>query len=590
MTISLIEYATEDRIVDLIAKERAKVAVKHKLKGKDPESIYHETTPEDYVAELFLITPSRNTWKRPVQKDRKVKSTGKTKTTKAINSLSIAKTIRRDKINYERMLSAGDDVKTRRYKYLGRLDAFIKDILTELASSDKFEFKSMTVFPKFKKFKEGKRIMRPICCFASLKEKLLLSILSTYLTRTFDGSLHPEILSYRPKREYQHKWVITDRNNAVANIQDFRKARIKEGKAIYVAECDIRKFFDTINHDVVRESFKMLCEEKRYAGVDMGPANRLLEAYLKCYSFYNNVADCKLPDNEKFEVPDTMDFVRLGCYDEDSFIGQDGDIAQSYKDKIGIPQGGAISGFIANMILNRVDRESGIYNPDDKDLLFCRYCDDTILMHADKSKCEALIGAYARKLAEYQFQYHEFQDISADDYKSNWDKKSLNTFLWGRNTSGEPSMDWIGFLGYEIRYTGEIRLRRSSLDDKMKSIKRTYFNIARKKYLTKGTEKKPNKLPADDIVKEGLKDIQRFDKNDLENAVSLTNNKYSASQAHKLDNYRVLQIRKATCKIAARYNEKAGSSNVRDKILGAAEDFRKKDFNFLKTLEGHDIS
>ena len=41
--------------------------------------------------------------------------------------------------------------------------------------------------------------------------------------------------------------VIIIKRYAIENIQKYRKLHAKQ--KLYVAECDIQKFFDTINHD-----------------------------------------------------------------------------------------------------------------------------------------------------------------------------------------------------------------------------------------------------------------------------------------------------------------------------------------------------
>jgi hypothetical protein len=103
-------------------------------------------------------------------------------------------------------------------------------------------------------------------------------------------------------------------------------------------------------------------------------------------------------------------------------------------------------------------------------------------------------------------------------------------------------MDWIGFLGYEVRYTGEVRLRRSSFDDKMKNIKRKYYKAAQTQ-LAKGNDAK---ISEERI----LKKINYFKSDGLAKAKSLNRNRYSTTQAKKLDAYTNLHIYKLLYKIA----------------------------------------
>ena len=143
--------------------------------------------------------------------------------------------------------------------------------------------------------------------------------------------------------------------------------------------------------------------------------------------------------------------------------------------------GGALSGLISNVVLSTVDNESILKN-NDPNRFFCRYGDDIILMHTSRKECERLINQYCNTLTEYKLLYHDFVSVADPELRKPdgsvrpalWDVKSRSPFLWGRNNEEQEQVDWIGFLGYEIRYTGEVRIRRSSLNDKFKSIKRKY--------------------------------------------------------------------------------------------------------------------
>ncbi|MBK8362805.1 MAG: hypothetical protein IPL24_03750 [Bacteroidetes bacterium] len=51
---------------------------------------------------------------------------------------------------------------------------------------------------------------------------------------------------------------------------------------------------------------------------------------------------------------------------------------------MGIPQGGALSGLIANLVLDFADRKMQSLN--DSKLLYVRFCDDMIIIHPSKKK------------------------------------------------------------------------------------------------------------------------------------------------------------------------------------------------------------
>ena len=145
--------------------------------------------------------------------------------------------------------------------------------------------------------------------------------------------------------------------------------------------------------------------------------------------------------------------------------------SEVYK-KRGVPQGGALSLMIANVVLNDVDKDI-VEKPDDN-RLFLRYCDDMILMHTDRDECQRLIDMYAESLNRHDLIYHEFKSVSdskatSDKYgkaaatgKDFWKIKSHSPFLWGQG-EGDSNL-YVGFLGYEIRRDGRIRLRKSNVE------------------------------------------------------------------------------------------------------------------------------
>lgn len=535
------EYASEKRILELLVKERVKVALKGKLKNISPAGTLQKSDERKTVAEqVFTLMPARDSWLRPQKKDRVGNDNAK-KSSKQVLTRSIALTIKKHRKSPDR------------YPYLQRLDTFISTVRNDIAGDTPLEFNSIKIMGKKKKTDENNvTILRPICIFESLREKILIALASKYLSEVFDPLLHEEILSYRPLHKYHgsKEAVFTDRDNAIESIQEYRKAHWRQN--IYVAECDIQKYFDTINHDVIRESFSKFAAEleRQNPAFEYRSVERILDAYLNSYSFYNNV----LVENENlmnsamprmYESPKTELFIERGCYTVEEFNRSTG--------KVGIPQGGALSGLISNVVLCCVDKES-ILKGDDPDRFFCRYGDDIMLMHTSKERCETLIENYRNKLTEYKLLYHNFASVADSAYRKPngavrpalWNQKSRKPFLWGRDNGDREQIDWIGFLGYEIRYTGEVRLRRSSLNDKFKNIKRKYHTGA-KTLIAKGEFKKS-------LEKEILNRIERFRGEGLVTAKSLNANKYCMTQALKLDQYASRLLYRLLYKIACRNN------------------------------------
>ena len=569
--LSFIEYASEQRILELLIKERVKIALKGKLKGVSTDRIINRAMCGEQLStteQVFTLMPARNSWHRPRKQERRLNSGEESKSHKQILTRSIAITIQQHRKQETPP------------QYIKNLDAFISSMREDICSCEPITFNSIKIIGKKKKVNsEGIEILRPICVFESLREKLLIALASKYLTEVFDHSLHEEILSYRPLRKYHGSEtpVLTDRDNAIQNIHAYRRAH-KCG-TLYVAECDIQKYFDTINHDVIRSCFKTFADKVKTldANFDYSQVERIVDAYLNSYSFYRNVEskneEIKVR-NQQFEVPKAHLFIERGCYTAEEF--------EAAKGKIGIPQGGALSALMSNVILHTIDSESILSRPDGN-RFFCRYGDDILLMHTSKTECETLINRYCEALTQHKLLYHDFISVADKEFRRAngvsvrpilWDQKSRKPFLWGRSNAEMESVDWIGFLGYEMRYTGEVRLRRSSFDNKIKNIKRKYYSGAKTKFA-----KGEGVYTAERVSTLIANRIEKFVGEGLTGSNSLNRNKYSLIQALKLNRYTSKVIYRLLYKIARRNG--FGSYELEQWWKEAKE---SNCMNYLKTL------
>ena len=545
--LSFVDYASPERITELLIKERVKVAIKGKLHKLSPVLTLNKEENNEKLSiaeQLFLIMPPRDSWCRPQKKDR-INSDNEKRSDKQILTRAIAMTIKKHRKS------------TDSHPYLKRLDAYIASLRNDITSNEPLEFNSIKIFGKKKKVApDGTIILRPLCVFESLSEKLLIALASKYLSEAFDPLLHEEILSYRPPRIYHNssELVLTDRDNAIENLLQYRSTHRMHN--IYVTECDIQKYFDTINHDVIRECFSAFVAKikEQHPQFDYTSVGRIVEAYLNSYSFFKTVVAennrlMRQTPPQLFESPKEELFIERGCYTEEEFL--------TSKDKIGIPQGGALSGLISNVVLSTVDSKSILKNAD-PNRFFCRYGDDIMLMHTSKKECQHLIDSYCETLTKHKLLYHEFISVSDPQFRrkndtvrpSLWNQKSRKPFLWGRNNNDSEQIDWIGFLGYEIRYSGDVRLRRSSLNDKFKAIKRKYHAAVKTK-IAKGTL---TEATAEKIDQEILNRIEKFKGTNLKSAKSLNANKFSATQEHKLTQYSNKWLFRLLYKIAKRNN------------------------------------
>lgn len=288
---------------------------------------------------------------------------------------------------------------------------------------------------------------RPIAAFGA-DDKLICSLTAKYFQQQFDHLFLDCSLAFRLLNNGD------PRMHAMERIDELRKR--DEGVPIYVAEADIMGFFDTVDHGIVSERLDALAA---IGNISIDPkALTVFRAYLAVYSFPNNV---------------------LGAADElRSKMGADGQFAWPldqlrifHKDplasRIGIPQGGALSHFIANVMLHFADAAVERFRLQGHDLLYFRFCDDVIFLSSSRDVTARAFEIYLEQLRLLKLLVHppikkvaRYYGKAKPEY---WATKSKATFAWGTNIeAGE--IPWIGFLGYELRRDGLPRIRRSSIN------------------------------------------------------------------------------------------------------------------------------
>ena len=539
---TFLEYLSDDELIDFVIKERIKSASKGVLKPKAKRK------PSVLQKEVQSMMPPRSTWKRPGRVTR-----AKCDKVEQHYKIAIKNKVKNDLKCYR------DNYGTipANCKYLPKLLKFIAEVQDMARGNLPMDFAScIEIVAQFKKMdgKTGDAIYRPLSVYNSLEVKALISIAAKYLVEHLDETLHEEILSYRPSRIYHSEAkTITCGDHAVRGLKEFM-ARHKR-KRIYVAECDIQKFYDVLNHDVALECFAKKAER---AGIpEYHQVERVLKAYLDSYSFYSHVM--KLNDSEEFwkqyratrmningrhRFEWVSDEALLDCYGDEGMLSV-------CKDKLGVPQGGALSSIVSNVVMDMVDREI-LGNPvtDDPDRFFVRYGDDILLAHTDMTRCRELIDGYVSALRKYHLPYHPFKPLeefkrSEKTLKGFWDVKSKEPFLWGPGEGN--AFEWIGFVGYEIRYDGQTRMRLSTLDKKFAAINKAYHAC-----IFKGEPKNPERYIASVRKKMGRISGSMDQFPELK---SVAYDECLVHQMKHLDRYRNHKIKKLHAKLLRKYPE-----------------------------------
>jgi len=521
----LDEFVTDDLIITLLCKEKCKRIRRSRRSGI-----------QRIDQELNELMPTRSQWLKVNKSKRLIRTidyTNKQQIPKAALQLRNLKyTIRKHR------------AATPERDYIIRLNKYIDHIKSICRGETDFSFSKPLIIPKFKDETETEIIYRPISKYDTLDDKIMLNITNQYLSMIFDKFFHNEIFSYRIKRNYKGQTKITSQHDAIRSVKDYlEKNRDKE---IFVAECDIRKFFDILNHEVIKKEFEGLISN--FGG--SAHVVNLFNSYIDSYSYAEDVA-AKNNDNAYWSLyrvnPRKRHKKRIFDWvDVDSFIQNGIYTTEEWKkdqNRIGTPQGGSLSLLISNMVLNSVDRVF-MDNPD-PDRLFVRYGDDILLMHTNRSRCQDLIEAYKNSLISKKLLFHPFKPVSEfkeEDKirKEYWNNKSKSVYLWGKGPG--DAAQWIGFVGYEISRNGEVRIRKSTLSSQFSRINKAYHYVKRLDSPDRRSVMKFGELVSERINFKNYPTISS--KFFTVSFRELTVNRYSATQIKALDRYRNRKFRK----------------------------------------------
>lgn len=296
---------------------------------------------------------------------------------------------------------------------------------------------------------------RAIAYYTNLVDRLIIGLTAKYLAQEMDELLSPSLYSFRKNR-------LTTHNAAIHNLNDYRLSAGE--KQIYAAETDIRKFFDGVNHNVVRRAFCAMAEtyaKRKGREIDVR-AWSVVNAYLDSYTFRDNVLGSDNPIiQERLKVIDRIDDQTL-----QQMYGN------TWKDeRIGIPQGGALSTVLANIVLDIADRT--VTEPEDPELFYARFCDDMVILHTDPDACQAALNRYCGVVRQLNLPIHAPQSFTSP--KRFFECKSKTPYKWG----GRPpeGSAWISFLGYHLHRDGAVRLRKETIERHIRKLEQEFEEL-----------------------------------------------------------------------------------------------------------------
>jgi len=324
-------------------------------------------------------------------------------------------------------------------RWVSELNRYIAAIRERVFGSEPFTFTPPTI--NWQRKKEHQ--YRALCIFDP-SDNLILCLFARYLRDMFDSQFSSSSFAFRARNSQGQMLTHHQAFTAIYNLKHSAPAR-----DLYVAECDIRGFFDTVDHSVALSAFQQAAQR-----VNLHlRAEAIFRAYLDCYSFPVNV----LAEAEP----------RLKQRDPDGeFIWPKDALWRFHQEpktqRIGVPQGGAVSGVIANLILDAADKRV----EEERERLgaeihYYRFCDDMILISPVKKHCQTAFNAYLQKLDELRLAYHKPKRTFIYGRK-HWDHKSKAPYCWsGQKWFG--CVPWVQFVGYQVRYDGLVRPRKESI-------------------------------------------------------------------------------------------------------------------------------
>lgn len=543
------EYITDENIIFYLCRMRAKLAKQRNKKHlihyltSNSKYNYHRKLLSQTEIQLQELLPTRRKWVKLGENSRRKNGQGLNSVRKNIRSLQ--KTI----------------MKYRKFKphepFVQKLNSFIEEIKISI-KNNKYNINKPDIYPKPK---EDNKTCRPISIFP-LKEKIIICLTNKYFTDLFDDFFFEHSYAFRSTQLINGKKKILSHHDAIKTLMGYQQGM--GDKKLWVSECDMKKFYDTVNHSIIKKSFNKLISRVKKEKPDLysKDAERLFYQYLESYKFNKNV----LPYNKhsayfkKFNIPNGKFGWVKKEFEERNYY-------KSFNNaKIGVPQGGALSSLIANIVLDYADKQ--VLNNSDDDLLYLRYCDDMIIIHPDKEKCEEASKTYKDSLESLKLIPHEFKKDLQNTADSFWAAKSKAAYKW--DGAGNGVFPWIGFVGYEIHHKGYIRVRKSSLKKEMKKQYETINEI--KLAVPKEDKRVTNKAILESAINRligmsvGRVKIWNFKiiKNDMcwiNGFSELTDNKYSRIQLKRLDKNRNRLI----CKLVKKLKDEGEGDNIKPK-------------------------
>ena len=464
-------YFSFDSIVEQLVIQRARLTFFiHKNSYLDPfiKGKGFQIADELKQAELDLLKtllPPRSQWSRP----NSYRKRNQFKSTIELNCESIKNRI----YEVHRKFQNGTTSFLDSPLWYQELRKFIFDLRIDVDSNLNFSVRKPVVFPA-KKDPDDKTNMerRPLAKFF-LRDRLILSLTNKYLTKIFDRVFLDCSFAFRAGNS---KGPGPTYHDAVDLLRQFRIRYVDQ--PLFVSECDIKKFFDCVDHAMIGQRYGLL--KATLHGMDITideRAERIFQAYLQCYCFNGDVLPKNTDPNYWSGLKDIGGKFKWVPELEEKYSHLDPDVV-----KVGIPQGGALSGLIVNILLHQADQTMMDHSGWNEEFTYLRYCDDMVIVHHDATKCSGLFQIYQDQLKQLNLIPHICAELKYTYCSKFWnDVKSRDVYFWSQQQDTlRPHSPWVSFVGYMVHEDGSVKIRKKSVEKQLKKHDRELKKVIRK--------------------------------------------------------------------------------------------------------------
>jgi hypothetical protein len=391
-------------IVDKLIAIRANEAFK-KHESNFFDDIYR-LEADKTTATIYQLMPPRKRWLHVGQSFRK------THNLTEINKRRLALTIK-------------DDMeKGRQLPYLEKLEAFSKLVEAKMAGDIPLQRPSISFVPKDHIY------WRPITLY-KLADRIAINIAASLMTDNCDHLLEDCAVAFRSK-EFRERTGLNNHHQVFKSILHWKMSK---DVPVYVAEADIKGFYDNVDKNHIKGWLAT-------NNID----EPLINCYLDDFSFYGYLLEQAEAAGKK-----------LKHYRNEI----NGDILN-----YGIPQGGALSCFFANVVFLPIDRKiMDLVRSSNGELIYYRYCDDMVILGTNQELVKEAFSLYLEGTKALDLPIHS--PVKVESYsKDFWAAKSKDVYQWSKDV-----IPWFSFLGYQMRYDNVLRMRPKSIAKELEAQK-----------------------------------------------------------------------------------------------------------------------